>query len=165
MRNNVVVFCKFKSLKLENAGFSLEDLDIWYLESIYRLSFRGSNLPAKNINDDETYSSIGSTIFVVHGPLHWFPLLRIDSFNHPSINASIYQWVGNFSGGKWSADSGQEYGERITEAAGLLHAMSFLQKFRRIDKEVLWDRCRKQSFIPLRSNGCNRCDGAAQQAR
>jgi len=88
------------------------------------------------IVDDDNHNPIGSTIFLIHGRtslISPFSELIHLSTHQPTLR--LTEELTEFPEAGDAQMVGREYGESITEAAGSLLAMSFLQKYGRPDEK------------------------------
>lgn len=88
------------------------------------------------IVDDDNHNPIGSTIFLIHGPTSL--ISPFSELIHLSTHQPTLRLTRELVASPEEGDAqmvGREYGESITEAAGSLLAMSFLQKYGRPDEK------------------------------
>ncbi len=86
--------------------------------------------------DDDYHKPIGSTIFVIHGPISL--ISPFTELIHLSAHQPTLRLIEELTASQGEGDApivGRVYGESIAGAAGILLALSFLQRYGRIDEE------------------------------
>ena len=88
------------------------------------------------IVDDDNHVPIGSTIFVIHGLTSlnspFSELIHLTTHQPP---IRLIRDLAVSQGESYALMLGRAYGEAVTEAAGILIALSFLQKYGSVDEE------------------------------